>query len=546
MGVRTIILFTALLLTLFAHKANATHIVGGEITYRCLGDNNFEIILTVYRDCYNGEAPFDTFASIGVFDFLWNLKRELRVPYVKDDTIPVQLSDPCLAIPPGVCVHRSSYRTVANLPYQIGGYNLAYQRCCRNKLIRNIPNPLAVGATYTATINERSLLGCNNSARFNNWPPVAICVHKPIDFDHSATDPDGDSLVYRLCTPYEGADQQFPMPQPPNDGPYQELTWLPPYSLNNVLGGVPLTIDAKTGFITGIPNIIGNFVVGVCVDEYREGTLLSTTRRDFQYNVADCGVPSAAFFNPDTTCDKTVVNFTNTSRYSSTFRWYFDWTGDLSLSSSQKTPAFKYQQPGTYTVALIANPGRPCADTAFQTINIVPLGDLNAFADPDTIIQGDTTMLTAVWNTAIGFVWKPNTRLSDTSAANPKAWPEETTLYTVTAQNEFGCTLTEAVRVVILPPICSEPYIFFPTAFTPNGDSENDVLKLEGQFATEVYWAIYNRWGEKVFEAHSIDDAWDGRYKGVEQPLDTYGFYLRVRCIGGGEFRQKGNVTLLR
>lgn len=545
MGFRILILFF-LSFGIFIPKLHATHIVGGEITYRCLGDNNFEITLTVYRDCFNGQPPFDTVASIGVFDFLWSLKKELRIRYVKDDTIPVVLTDPCLAIPPGVCVHRSSYRAVVNLPYQIGGYHLAYQRCCRNQLIRNIPAPLTVGATYTASIGERSLQGCNNSARFNNWPPVAICVNKPIDFDHSATDPDGDSLVYKLCVPYEGADQQFPNPQPPNQGPYQEVTWLPPYGLHNVLGGQPVTIDPKTGFLTGVPNTIGNFVVGVCVEEYRAGRLISTTRRDFQYNVADCGVPEAAFFAPDTTCDNTTVGFENFSDLSTVYRWFFDWEGDRSLTSGQINPAFKYSKPGRYTVALIANPGKPCADTAFQVIDIVSSGMLLAYADPDTILRGDTTQLHAVLNDAIAFKWDAAPSLVDIAISAPQAWPIETTLYKVLATNNLGCTQTQTVLVVVLPPICDEPYIFFPNAFSPNGDGENDFLKLEGNLTEEVYWAVYNRWGEKVFEANTIDDAWDGRYKGQEQPLETYGYYLRVRCLGGRELKKKGNVTLLR
>lgn len=545
MGFRCLIL-VILSFGVFAPNLRATHIVGGEITYRCLGNNNFEVTLTVYRDCYNGLAPFDTLASIGVFDFLWNLKRELLIRYVRDDTIPVVLTDPCLAIPPGVCVHRSSYRAVVNLPYQIGGYNLAYQRCCRNQLIRNIPNPLTVGATYTAVIGERALQECNSSARFNNWPPVAICVNKPIDFDHSATDPDGDSLVYKLCVPYEGATQQFPIPQPPNPGPYREVTWLPPYSLNNVLGGQPLTIDPKTGFLTGVPNTIGNFVVGVCVEEYRKGRLLSTTRRDFQYNVADCGVPEAAFFAPGTTCDNAVVGFQNFSDLSTAFQWFFDWQGDKSIGSNLKTPSFQYRKPGRYTVALIANPGKPCADTAFQIVDIVPSGTLSAFATPDNIVRGDTTQLSAVLTDAVSFVWTAAVHLSDSTIATPKAWPMETTTYKVLATNIWGCKLTQTVRVVVLPPICDAPNIFFPTAFSPNGDGENDVLKLEGNLTEEVYWAIYNRWGEKVFEANAIDEAWDGRYKGQEQPLETYGYYLRVRCVGGRELRQKGNVTLLR
>ena len=98
----------------------------------------------------------------------------------------------------------------------------------------------------------------------------------------------------------------------------------------------------------------------------------------------------------------------------------------------------------------------------------------------------------------------------------------------------------------MLPPVCGPPFVFLPTAFSPNGDGENDVLKLESNITVEVYWAVYNRWGEKVFEADSLDDYWDGYYKGAEQPTETYGYYLRARCADGQEMFRKGNITLLR
>lgn len=49
-----------------------------------------------------------------------------------------------------------------------------------------------------------------------------------------------------------------------------------------------MTIDNITGVISGEPTEIGQFVVGVCVSEYRSGVLLSKLRRDFQFNVASC------------------------------------------------------------------------------------------------------------------------------------------------------------------------------------------------------------------------------------------------------------------
>ncbi len=692
----------------------ATHIVGGEITYRCLGNNQYEISLTVYRDCFNGIPWFDNPAAIGVYDAQWNLFRNLYVSWnpSSHDTLPVTLDNPCLVVPPNVCVHRSTYRAITNLPFSPGGYTLVYQRCCRNQLIRNLPSPLNTGISIVATISETTLLECNNSAVFNRWPPVAICVNEPIDFDHSATDPDGDSLVYRLCTPLNGPDSLNPQPQPPLKGPYPEVVWLPPYSLANVLGGDPLAIDPATGFMTGVPNTLGNFVVGVCVDEYRNGILISTTRRDFQYNVADCGYPKAAFAEVFGACENELVRFVNQSN-TTDVRWYFDWPNDLSQTSTVFSPTYQFPDTGTYTVALIAAPGLPCADTTFQTVrigglyidagikveflqcdnnglvirafdqstdtvygvaswswrltgaggfslqssaqnptfvvkrpgsyllhlvaqseggcrdtaffsidapipivdslkreyticpgdtvrlnaggipsytyqwspsaslsdasapsplafpatttdylvtitngictyeglvtvNVFEVADFNVSAEPLTIYLGGKSQLEATYSGSGTLSWTPTTGLSNPNIPNPEAMPSSTTTYTARLQLDGGCVLERQITIAVLFPRCEEPFVFFPTAFSPNGDGENDVLRLESRFVEEVYWAIYNRWGQKIFETTDLEGFWDGTYQGKPQPVETYGYYLRVRCPGGTVTEYKGNVTLLR
>lgn len=695
----------------------ATHIVGGEITYKCLGNDQYRIKMTVYRDCYNGDPPFDNPAYIGIYDKDWVLVDSLQIAVIPadNDTLPITLSNPCLIAPPNVCVHRMTYEGVVSLRVVEGGYTVVYQRCCRNTLIRNIVNPLATGASFIAEISKQALQECNTSAVFNNWPPVAICVHQPIDFDHSASDADGDSLVYRLCTPLKGATENIPVPQPPNPGPYEEITWRdPPYNLSDVLGGVPLTIDYATGFLTGIPNTLGNFVVGICVDEYRNGQVLSTTRRDFQYNVADCGQPVAAFFSPEVVCDTLQVSFNNTSVSASSFQWYFDWEGDQSQSSFEPMPNFVYPDTGYYTIALIANPGDPCSDTTFREIHLthsfvdaaldfqipdcdeqgallqatdlsvdntfgivswkwrltgpnntlvesmeqnpdftvllagvyqlrlivtsgngctssltlpfkspvppvalladslaicvgdtIPLfpgadpeftyhwspatalsdtdapnplafpsntityeveisgngpcvlekevkvsvlnpGAFTVSATPPTILIGGSSQLQASFPGAIGFVWEPAGTLSDPNISDPVATPTDSTTYMVTALLSSGCDLRATVSVAVLYPKCDEPFVFFPTAFSPNGDDENDVLKLESTFLKEMYWAVYNRWGQKMFEAYDPNAGWDGTFQGLPQPAETYGYYLRVRCANGQELIKKGNVTLLR
>ncbi|MFN0213407.1 MAG: gliding motility-associated C-terminal domain-containing protein [Saprospiraceae bacterium] len=531
----------------------ATHIVGGEITYRCVGNNFYEITLTVYRDCYNGIPEFDNLAPVGIYekgaDSL--LIKNLLIPYNNNtnDTLPILLNDPCLTVPPDVCVHKATYRITTLLAFNPNGYILVYQRCCRNKLIRNLPDPLNTGISFVTEISAESQLTCNKGATYNNWPPVAICVHHPIDFDHSATDADGDSLAYRLCTPFYGPDSLRPAPSPPLAPPYTPLDWLdPPYNLSNILGGDPLTIDPYTGFMTGVPNMIGNFVVGVCVDEFRNGAFLSTTRRDFQYNVADCGEPNAAFFLPQILCDTLSVFFENKSTNTNFFRWYFDWENDLSQNSNSFSPTHTYPDTGLYTVALIAAPSFPCSDTFFRQIHLLEtLGPLTATATPPEVMAGDPTQLDSYIPGATSYTWSPVESLSNPNISNPLAYPTETTTYTITAVLDNGCVRSREVIVRVIPPPCREPFVFFPTGFSPNGDGENDALKLEARVPPEeLYWAIYNRWGEKIFETSNFNDAWDGTYKGQEQPAETYGYLLRVICVGGEELFLKGNVTLLR
>lgn len=368
---------------LVIEQGTATHIVGGELNYRCLGNDQYEISLTVFRDCFNGIPFFDDPASIGVFDSSNTFLFQSLVDFSSDDTLDPVLFNPCLVIPPDVCVHRTTYLDTLHLPFLVGGYQLAYQRCCRNITIANIIDPDATGATYYTFISELALTSCNSNAVFQEWPPVYICAGEPIVFDHSAVDIDGDSLVYELCTPFEGATTNNPRPQPPNPPPYDSVVWLLPYHAYNMLGGTqPLTIDKHTGLLTGLPTIIGQFVVGICVKEYRNGVLISTTKRDFQYNVGTCGVMISAALSSDTLrCnDSLTIDFQNLSTGTNTFVWDF---GDPTTQDDIFTvtdTSYTYPDAGVYTITLIAGPGEVCADTVSQTIS-VQYASLNADFD---------------------------------------------------------------------------------------------------------------------------------------------------------------------
>ena len=526
------------------------------MTYTCLGNGQYEIVLTVFRDCINGNpnAYFDNPASIGIFDVNNDLvtsageNGQLLIEFMNDDTLNPVLTNPCLVVPPNVCVHTSTYRSVVDLPFRPGGYQLAYQRCCRNQTIVNIFEPLASGATYGVSITEEALLNCNSSAKFKDWPPLYICVNEPIFFDQSALDVDNDSIVYRLCAPLLGANSDFPVPQPPNPPPYQIVNWIaPPYGVDNMLngfsGGAPLTIDAQTGLLTGLPNTIGQFVVGICLEEYRNEAIISTTRRDFQYNVGVCGETISSFFTPEVVCnDQLAVSFNNQSANADQFEWYFNDPLNPNASSTEDHPTYVYGDTGTYQIMLIAEPGNPCVDTFFQTVSVqrpgitagidvgfgtcsngqeilvtdlsvdeigtvsqwewilslnnIPVdtiteqnpvfqltnsgsyrlrltvvsstGCINSAEETlnVTVVEeeiendflqlcfGGDVNLNSTFNPAYIYEWTPAVSLDDAQVPNPRASPSETTIYRATVSDSTGlCSKELEVTVFVPPPI---------------------------------------------------------------------------------------------
>lgn len=384
------ITFTFFLLFYSIISIQASHIVGGEMSYECLGNNQYKIILKVYRDCQsiniNGQTtPFDQPAAITAFTGDFNIyslsaTTSIDVSYntsLYPDEIEIDLSNPCLIPPSNVCVDQAVYETTVTLPYNALGYYLSYQRCCRNNNINNIGNPGQTGATYTIYISDLAQSSCNSSPIFDNFPPVVICNNQPIDFDHGATDAQGDQLVYSFCAPSVGASTNAPQPNIASAPPYGNVAFSAPFTPAAPLGP-GITINQNTGMITGTPTTTGQFVVGVCVDEYRNGTWLSSTRRDFQFNVMDCTVslyadveedslhPNGAFlFNR---CSDTVISFINQSgqaQFIDDYLWEFNLGQGNTFTSTAQNPTVTFPGYGTYTGFLIVNPNSAgCTDTA--------------------------------------------------------------------------------------------------------------------------------------------------------------------------------------
>ena len=219
-----------------------------------------------------------------------------------------------------------------------------------------------------------------------------------------------------------------------------------------------------------------------------------------------------------------------------------------SIVSGANTDSPFVKPPSNTTFYVTAtDPANGCVYKDSINVNVISsLQYVQATATPDTIKYGDTTQLNTIYTQASSLYWNPDSTLSDTAIANPWADPRVTTTYTVNVIDNNGCKVQKDVTVYILRTPCESSKLYVPNAFSPNNDGKNDVLYVRGNLIQTMYFAVYDRWGQKVFETRDQNTGWDGTYKGKKLDPAVFGWYLDGTCEVGEKFFKKGNVTLLR
>lgn len=227
--------------------------------------------------------------------------------------------------------------------------------------------------------------------------------------------------------------------------------------------------------------------------------------------------------------------------------YLIDWSPNTGIVSGDGTSTIVVS-PGdstTYTVVFTTPSG--CSDTASYDVNVVDPAGAGFIAWPDdyVIFSGDSTLVHVIPATAVTYSWTPPTNLSHPDSTNSYAFPPSTTIYSVTG--DFGtCSITDTLIIRVVDFICDEKYVYLPNAFTPNGDGINDVLMVRTSDKVQIYLAVFERWGEKVFETSDKNLGWDGKVNGRDADPAVFDYYLKAVCPGGQEFFKKGNITLIR
>lgn len=387
----------------------ASHIIGGEINYEFVGFKNgrvgsdtllYRIKLTLLRDC-NGGATFDRTVPITIY--LGNNQRPLRNVYFNNPKISKTLPDqsnPCLIIPPGYCEEEAVYVDTITLIKSSEAYTITYQLCCRNAAISNIPNSGgALGNTFTVAITSQAQNYLSSSPQFAVAPKSELCINTTSSLQLQVNDKDGDRLSYQLCAPLLGggplggsqSDGSFansPMgikPDPATPAPYEELPFSPNFSFNRPLGNVGgLSLDSLTGLMRVYPRALGNYTIGVCVNEYRNGELIGMIRRDIQIKVSNCNFAIDAKIKADSSnnqgnfwvksCNRPSFAFSNTSTGEDkilAYRWEFNINGRSEVRDT-KDASFDFGAPGQYKGVMVLNPGTVCTDTAYILVEVFP------------------------------------------------------------------------------------------------------------------------------------------------------------------------------
>ena len=502
------IIFSLLLVFTF-FNANAAHIKGGFFRYQYLGPGivdpaklRYKITLTVYMICFPSAGQLSDPITFTFFQGATSTIFDNPSVNIKD-TFNLQkvVDEPCIGGD-----QRECYYTIVNyelnnyeLPVTADGFTVSYQRCCRINNMDNVTSSGTVGNTWSILIPGTNSpivdANKNNSPLFPINDTVVICENSSFFYPFTASDPDGDSLAYSLCYAYEGGSPTNISPNPAAPPPYNSVVYTSPFTGTQPMGATVI-INPVTGLISGIaPPILitGEYVITVCIREYRNGIYFADSRKELHIRVKDC-IPLQANLNPiPTTCDGFTVNFSNNAANppSTDYLWIF---GDPASGSADTSilpsPSHTYTTAGTYIVKLKVSIAGLCADSTTLTVNVFP-GFFPGFIVSPVLCPGTPIQFTDTTYTRYGVVdsWRWDfgdlSTLADTShLQNPLYTYTSAGTYNVEliVSNSKGCIDTLYKDVVIngLPLVS-----IFPQDTTYCG---LDTLQLTGTGTGSFVW----------------------------------------------------------
>ncbi|RYY89194.1 MAG: T9SS type B sorting domain-containing protein [Chitinophagaceae bacterium] len=373
-----------LLLTLFLLvPAFASHLKGGFFTYQYVstsnGFNRYDVRLTVYMDpsARNNTGQLTATIPLTIYNNDTRVASEFTAFRTDSFTLRKKVPEDCITNSPvGDFYLVVIFEVSVDLPTNSLGHTIAYQRCCRITNIANIfGNSASIGNTYSVVIPGTQLgpdAPKNNSTTFLVNDTAIICRNSYFEYSFKASDPDADSISYSFCDAWEGGSQSDPAPNVAEPPPYISISYQTGFG-GTVPLGTRVTIDPITGLISGIAPEVGEYVVTVCVEEWKNGVLIARNRKELHVKVEDCSAVRASLSPQYVNCkDFNVLFFNNTPDGVNSTSWDFGVPGLTNDTSNLATVLYTYPDTGLYQVKLVVNRGDRCADSTTSTVRVFP------------------------------------------------------------------------------------------------------------------------------------------------------------------------------
>lgn len=269
------VLFLTLFLLSMGQVAQATHVVGADLTYTCIGNNTYEVTLRFYRDCGGVNAPSSPTIDIVGSSGCASVTSSVTLSLISSQEVSQVCAGTQTSCSGGSVqgTEEFIYRGQVQLPAGCNSYTISSLQCARNG--GSITNIITNNNTcvYVETIINTALAPCNNSPQFNNLPVLYSCQGQLSQFNHGFFDPDGDSLSFTLINPQDAAGSSISF-----------IGGLSATNPLNVQTGTTFQFNSTNGQMTFTPlaNTSQVAVITVRINEYRNGVLIGSMTRDLQ------------------------------------------------------------------------------------------------------------------------------------------------------------------------------------------------------------------------------------------------------------------------
>ncbi|HZF99389.1 MAG TPA: choice-of-anchor L domain-containing protein [Chitinophagales bacterium] len=304
---------------------------------------------------------------------------------------------------------------------------------------------------------------------------------------------------------------------------YDSYTWTPATGLSASTGAVvTVTVNANETYL-----VIGTDANG-CSDS-------------LSFNVTAVPYASVSYTDTFGGCEPLAVTLTALTQNASSVQWW----ANGQLISTQTTVLHNFYA-GSYDGMLVAISPAGCNDTVTMPdfVNVLPSPSAD-FRVTRTFAEGSlfTYAFTNATLNATGYSWSFGDGTTETVADPIHAFPDYGQYQIVlTAYNDFSCTDT-AMRFIAI----DVPHeVFIPNTFTPNGDGANDLFRVYGMGIRVYKLTVFDRLGERVFEAEGNQPEWDGSFKGQPVNTGTFVYYTEIEFLDGLVRREWGDVNVLR